>query len=162
MSHDGQTLKFNRNVTLLTSDIDSHGGSIQAGCGSCGLPKALNGLLAHRLSVLKKYQMHNRRLADLERRTLVRSDGHGLLIPSKQFWYEHNVRTVWWDLDLLYHSEVAKNITKWTKSEWCKNFQQRIAAYMPARDPVHGGPPDFIRQNWKPEVFIGILDDVNF
>ena len=104
----------------------------------------------------------HRRLADLERRTIIRSDGQGLLIPSKQFWYEHNVQTLWWDLDLLYSSEVGQSATKDTKSKWCKHFEQRIAPYLPARDPVHGGPPDFIRQNWQPGVFIGILDDVDF
>ena len=103
--------------------------------------------------------MQNRLLRDLERRTLVCRDGGGLPIPSKQFWYERNVQILWWDLDLLYQTEVQKGITGVSKSKWSKTFQKRIAAEMPAAAP--GGLPYFIRENFDATVFIGTLDDVH-
>ena len=155
-------MKLNRNVTLLAAFIAAQC-KIKPGVALVAFPRLslpfVSRLLAHSS---EKYLMLNRRCADLERRTLVRSDGGGLLIPSKQFWYERNVRTLWWDLDSLYQNEVAERITSFSKSRWYKNFAQQIAPYMPAGDPVHGGLPAFIRQNWQANVFIGILDDVNF
>lgn len=133
--------------------------SANAGCGRLWPSQGFGSFLFncwHHPS-LETLEMQSRRFCDLERRTLVCPDGGGLPIPSKQFWYEHAVQILWWDLDLLYQTEVQKGIWKTSKSKWSFNFQNRIAASLPALGP--GDLPYVIRENLDDMVIIGTLCD---
>ena len=94
--------------------------------------------------------MQNRLLDDLQRRTLVDLEGGCLPMPSRQFWYESTVRTLWWDLDLLYETELKFKRTGSSKSKWLGKVKKIIEVDMPAG----GGLPHFIRENPNAEVRI--------
>jgi len=72
---------------------------------------------------------NHRRHDALQRRTVIPSLGE--LFLSKQFWYEQEVATIWWDFDLFYHSLLSGLSHEPQKWRLLCNFHERVAVDVP-------------------------------
>ena len=71
---------------------------------------------------------------NLQRRTVGDHENGELLTPTKQFWYEQALNTIWWDLDLLRQSERVGCNRSQKRCHWLKEFNERVAVDIPAPD----------------------------
>ena len=69
------------------------------------------------------------RSANLHRR-VVCGQADGAFI-SQQFWYDHEVRTIFWDLDLLFQTMRLKWNRMMKRNKFLKEFNNRVLVDIP-------------------------------